>query len=536
MGDPEPIQDAWGAARDEFYLVRCSSPPDRGWEGQGLVCRFSNNLEVPAMYDQQQGCISCQPPADQLCQEPDLEYDVVGEDGSTLLHRLLSESKVERVGQSANVVSSYEAPTHKGVSCATAPDSFEQAPAPDSYVVSCKPPEVDCQGQGLVCRFSNNLEVPALYDQEQGCISCRPPADKLGEDQDLKDLQYDVVAENGATLLHRLLSESKVERVRQAKGVDDITCVPPSPMGAMDVTSGPGEPGGAAGGGSGRGKYKALVPFSIITICYLLFTVTDGAVRMIVLFHAYSKGFTAMETAIMFSMYELAGVFTNFLAGIAGARWGIRSTLVVGLALQLAGIGMLFGWQDDWLKLTAIIYVTAAQMLCGIAKDLTKLGGKTVTKLVTPDEKQAMLFKLVSFITGFKNSLKGGGYFLGSVLIIISYELALGVLMGIIGIALPFAIFGLRKDLGRTRKENISMSAIFKKNHNINTLSLSRLFLFGSRDLWFEVPLPFFMRDVVYGLGWGRAAVGAALAIFIIVYGQIQSWTPQLVCGARTSL
>jgi len=36
-------------------------------------------------------------------------------------------------------------------------------------------------------------------------------------------------------------------------------------------------------------------------------------------------------------------------------------------------------------------------------------GGKTVTKLVTPDEKQSMLFKLVSFITGWKNSLKGEG-------------------------------------------------------------------------------------------------------------------------------
>lgn len=39
-------------------------------------------------------------------------------------------------------------------------------------------------------------------------------------------------------------------------------------------------------------------------------------------------------------------------------------------------------------------------MLCGIAKDLTKLGGKTVTKLVTPEEQQSSLFKLVSYITG----------------------------------------------------------------------------------------------------------------------------------------
>lgn len=163
-----------------------------------------------------------------------------------------------------------------------------------------------------------------------------------------------------------------------------------------------------------KDKYGALLPFAIISFSYLLFTITDGAVRMIVLLHAYQQQFSALDVAIMFTFYEAAGVVTNLVAGMMGARWGIKTTLLVGLTVQLAGLGMLFGWQEDWSKSQAIIYVTASQVLCGVAKDLTKLGGKTVTKLVTPEGKQSSLFKLVSFITGWKNSLKGAGYFLGA--------------------------------------------------------------------------------------------------------------------------
>ncbi|NP_001171775.1 major facilitator superfamily-like [Saccoglossus kowalevskii] len=274
--------------------------------------------------------------------------------------------------------------------------------------------------------------------------------------------------------------------------------------------------------------YGALKPFVIISSSYLLYTITDGAVRMIVLLHAFSLNFTALETAIMFSLYELAGVFTNLVAGVAGARWGIKSTLITGLCLQFVGIGMLFGWQENWTKSIGIVYVTVAQMFCGISKDLVKLGGKTVTKLVTPEDKQTRLFKIVSLLTGWKNTLKGVGYFLGSALLMINYYLSLGVMCVLIVCALPWAICGLSKDLGRTRRENIKLSTIFKKNFNVNILSLARFFLFGSRDLWFEVPLPFFLRSDD-GIGWERAAVGAYLAGWIIIYGQVQSWSPQLL-------
>lgn len=175
---------------------------------------------------------------------------------------------------------------------------------------------------------------------------------------------------------------------------------------------------------------KALRPFVIISTSYLLFTITDGAIRMIVLLHAYNKNFSALQVAYMFTLYELAGVVTNLAAGFMGAKWGIKFTLISGLSLQLLSYGLLFGWKDEWTKSQAIIYVTIAQMFAGIAKDLTKLGGKTVTKLVTPAEKETQLFKLVSLMTGWKNSLKGVGYFLGSALLQVSYELALAVMMG----------------------------------------------------------------------------------------------------------
>jgi MFS family permease len=218
---------------------------------------------------------------------------------------------------------------------------------------------------------------------------------------------------------------------------------------------------------------------------------------MIVLLHAYNKGFTAWEVAIMFTLYELAGVFTNLLAGFMGSKWGIKTTLLTGLSFQILSYGMMFGWDDSWGKKKAIIYVTIAQMFAGIAKDLTKLGGKTVTKLVTPEEQQTNLFRLVSFITGFKNSMKGVGYFVGSALLNVSYRLSLGVMMILIGLAFPWAILGLNRNLGTAKKKSAkSWKEVWAfDNRNLNYLSLARLFLFASRDFWFEVPLPFYLRS-----------------------------------------
>lgn len=255
----------------------------------------------------------------------------------------------------------------------------------------------------------------------------------------------------------------------------------------LDVTNAP----------SNTKPVRALKPFVIISTSYLLFTITDGAIRMIVLLHAYNKGFSAWEVAIMFTLYELAGVFTNLLAGFMGSKWGIRLTLLIGLSFQILSYGMMFGWDDSWSKDKAIIYVTIAQMFAGIAKDLVKLGGKTVTKLVTPEEQQTNLFRLVSFITGFKNSMKGVGYFVGSALLNVSYRLSLGIMLILIALAYPWAIFGLNRNLGTAKKKSAkSWKEVWAfDNRNLNFLSLARLFLFASRDFWFEVPLPFYLRS-----------------------------------------
>ena len=202
----------------------------------------------------------------------------------------------------------------------------------------------------------------------------------------------------------------------------------------------------------------------------------------------------------MFSLYELAGVATNLLAGMAGATWGLRTTHVSGLAVQFLGIAMLCGWQDSWSKPTAILYVTLAQMLNGIAKDLVKLGGKAVTKLVTPEDKQGTLFSLVSYVTGFKNSMKGVGYLVGAAVVSAwpeqGYLYALFLNLFLMLICLPPALFSLNGDLGTAKSKSVTLQQVlFNGNANLNWLSLALLFLFCARDLWFEVALPFYLRS-----------------------------------------
>ncbi len=325
------------------------------------------------------------------------------------------------------------------------------------------------------------------------------------------------------------------------------------------------------------------ITFATVSVCYLLFTITDGAIRMIVLMFAYERRFSALEVAIMFSAYELAGVFTNVIAGYAAGRYGIRATLLLGLVLQICNFCLLYAWTPSWSNLQAIIYVTCAGTLGGVAKDLTKLGGKTVTKLVTPKGRETKLFKIVSRLTGWKNSLKGVGYFIGAASLTVSYEFALGLMIGILVAALPPPILFLDKSLGRIapKKDQAADQSLFgflpkwsdvfnNSNPNLNFLSAARLFLFASRDFWFEVPLPFYLRSpsceslgpavpcgldlsscsigsvcsesLSYcvnlnpgggcgGLGFPKVYVGALLAGYIILYGQVQSVTPGLVTG-----
>lgn len=318
---------------------------------------------------------------------------------------------------------------------------------------------------------------------------------------------------------------------------DGVSCTPPTSSGTSAYTVLDQDDVPLAEGVLDESQAKPAVvgmrAFAVVSVCYLLYTLTDGAIRMVVLLHAFQLGFSAWQVALMFSLYEIAGIVTNLAAGLAGARWGIRATLLTGLGVQLAGIAMLWGFNANWAdparQWKSLAYIASAQALCGVAKDLTKLGGKTVSKLVTPDEKQSRLFKTVAFLTGMKNSLKGVGYFIGAAALSISFSFALAVQLGLIFTALPLALFGLSADVGRARSRNVTLATLLRPAPNVRRLSLARAFLFGSRDLWFEVVLPFYLRNQSQGLGWSRPTTGAALAAFIIMYGQVQSYTPQLV-------
>jgi MFS family permease len=273
----------------------------------------------------------------------------------------------------------------------------------------------------------------------------------------------------------------------------------------------------------------ALLPYSIISLSYILFTLTDGALRMVVLLHAASLGFSALTLAAVFAGYEAAGVILNFGAGVLAARHGIKATLMAGLVTQLVALGMLFGWDARWAPGAPgpIVFLAAIQVLSGCAKDLTKLGGKAVTRLVTPEEKAGRLFKLVSWVTGAKNSAKGVGYLLGAALLTWNYFAALAFCCLCIGAAIPWAATALDPDLGRAPgKKGVPLRAVFTSlNARVGTLSAARFCLFASRDLWFEVALPYFLRAPVAegGLGWSRLATGGFLAGWIVVYGQIQT-------------
>ncbi|CAG8551355.1 964_t:CDS:2 [Paraglomus brasilianum] len=274
----------------------------------------------------------------------------------------------------------------------------------------------------------------------------------------------------------------------------------------------------------------AMRNFYIIASAYLLFTLTDSALRMVVLLELYQRHYNALQISIMFMLYEFLGVVTNLVAGIIGARLGLRFCLVTGLIFQLIGIGVLIGLQEDWSRTWVIIYIALAQGFSGVAKDMVKLGGKSVTKLVTHEDgqHQSKLFKLVAWLTGAKNSIKGAGFFLGALLLnIVSYRVSLSVLLGMIAIILPPSMLWLDSQLAVSkRKEALTLRQIFDKGRDVNILSLARMFLFGSRDLWFEVPLPLFLRGP---FGWSFIATGALLAGWVIFYGAVQSSTPQLI-------
>ena len=271
--------------------------------------------------------------------------------------------------------------------------------------------------------------------------------------------------------------------------------------------------------------------FYIISGSYLVFTITDSALRMIVLFELYKRRFNVIEISVMFTVYELVGVVTNLLGGVIGSTHGLKSNLVLGLCCQLVGIFALVFvlWTDSWSLAAVICYVTFVQTFTGIAKDMVKLAGKSSTKLVKvlKGSHEDSLFKVVAWLTGAKNSVKGLGFFLGAALInYAGYWPSLLVLFIMILLILPPSWL-LDERLGQSKKSAPkTLKEIFIQEEAINRLSLARMFLFGSRDVWFEIVLPIYLRQQ---FGWEYISAGAVMALWIIFYGAIQTSTPTMI-------
>lgn len=268
-----------------------------------------------------------------------------------------------------------------------------------------------------------------------------------------------------------------------------------------------------------------LKNYVLVTLAYWGFTLTDGALRMLVLLYFYEIGYTPLEVAFLFLFYEVFGIVTNFLGGWIGSQFGLKVTLYSGIGLQVVALLMLSWLNRDWPQWLAVLYVMVSQALSGIAKDLTKMSSKSAIRLVVPQEAQSSLFKWVAILTGSKNALKGVGFFIGAALLgLVGFEPALWMMAaGLAGILLTGAL--LPAGMGKI-KSKIKFTQLFSKSREINILSAARFFLFGSRDVWFVVGLPVFLRGP---LGWSFYQVGGFLALWVIGYGVIQSLAPTLL-------
>ena len=265
--------------------------------------------------------------------------------------------------------------------------------------------------------------------------------------------------------------------------------------------------------------------YILVTAAYWGFTITDGALRMLVLLYFHTIGYTPLQIALLFLFYEIFGIITNFFGGWIGSQFGLKLTLYGGIGLQVLSLVMLSFLDRTWSPGVAIAYVMAAQALSGIAKDLTKMSTKSAIRLVVSKEAASKLFKWVAILTGSKNALKGFGFFLGSVLLAgFGFSNSLLIMAGCLFLIMLTGVF-LPKGMGKI-KAKVKFKQLFAKSPEINILSAARFFLFGSRDVWFVVGLPVFLYST---LGWKFAEVGGFMACWVIGYGLVQFSAPTLL-------
>ncbi len=277
-------------------------------------------------------------------------------------------------------------------------------------------------------------------------------------------------------------------------------------------------------------KLSNIQQYSVVTANYWAFTLTDGALRLLVVGHFHELGYTTLQIALLFLFYEFFGIITNLYGGWIGARYGLRLTLWIGTILQIFALFMLIPVKADWPIIFSVVYVMVAQAVSGIAKDLNKMSAKSAVKTVVPetnngnDTGQKQLFKWVAILTGSKNALKGVGFFLGGLLYkLFGFNNAVGI-MGF-GLCLAFLLtLILPGEIGKM-KTKPAFNDLFSKSEAINILSAARFFLFGARDVWFVVALPVFL-DMAFG--WDYMEIGLFLGAWVIGYGIVQAFAPAI--------
>lgn len=262
--------------------------------------------------------------------------------------------------------------------------------------------------------------------------------------------------------------------------------------------------------------------YLVVTGGYWAFTITDGAIRMLVVLYFHMLGYSPFEVAMLFLFYEFFGIVTNLVGGWLGARIGLNLTMHMGMAMQVIALAALTV-PDAWLSVS---YVMAAQALSGIAKDLNKMSAKASVKAMISDAGDGRLFKWVAILTGSKNALKGGGFFAGAALLEwLGFRGALATLAASLFVVMLITIVLLPSGVGQMQGK-AKFTQVFSRVAAINWLSAARFFLFGSRDVWFVVGLPVFLYEV---LGWSMTEVGAFLALWVIGYGFVQAAAPKLL-------
>ena len=282
---------------------------------------------------------------------------------------------------------------------------------------------------------------------------------------------------------------------------------------------------------------EGLSAYIAVTVAYWAFMLTDGGLRMLVVVHFHTLGFSPVQLAYLFVLYEIAGMVTNICAGWIAARFGLTSTLFAGLGLQVLALLAMAQLDPTGVVGASVVYVMLVQGASGMAKDLAKMSSKSAVKLLAPSG-DGGLFRWVAILTGSKNMVKGLGFLMGATLLA-----TLGFVWSVLGMAailvviLLAVLIAMPAGLPKGRK-GVKFSEVFSKSANVNWLSAARVFLFGARDVWFVVGIPIYFYAVLSDgtTAGNRTAfflIGTFMALWVILYGLIQANAPRIL-RART--